>query len=229
MALPSLPPSSLSLHVLALVDTPRCLPQLLLTTHTNHQRSTPTHKGGRNPLGADTMLRASTPLLRLTGLSFVLHRRSLPRGGVVATPHYAVRRSAFAVGTTSISSFHPPLALCVRRSSTTARSSRWRSSKIARSWRERRASSSSAAVKHQKASRPRVVPKPRGQSTSTGVKTRKKARGSLKKKRLSAHQRQAMKYNKRVEAIARLWKEQQQQQKQSSRKRLEKSLSSRLK
>ncbi|KAG5490776.1 hypothetical protein JKF63_00898 [Porcisia hertigi] len=145
------------------------------------------------------MLRASTFLLRRD---------------VVSMSYRTVRVNVLATGTALPSSFYAPLVSCVRQSSTGWRLSRWDSSRNALSWRQKPVSSPGALAKGKKKLGRRAIPQLQVQPKATKVKTRRAACGKGQQKRLSAHQRQAKKYNKRVEAIARLWKEQRQQQQQ---------------
>ncbi|KAG5464463.1 hypothetical protein LSCM1_00652 [Leishmania martiniquensis] len=158
------------------------------------------------------MLLFSMPRRRLAGVNFLFNSGSLVRRGVVATSHFAVRIGASRVETTAPPPFCAALVACLRHRSTVAQSSWWRLSKSARSWRQKRTASSSRPPQRRTAATRQSTPTSTRQQRVTGAKTRKGARGRQPQKRLSAHQRQAKKYNKRVEAIARLWKAQQQQQ-----------------
>ncbi|KAG5489782.1 hypothetical protein GH5_00664 [Leishmania sp. Ghana 2012 LV757] len=166
------------------------------------------------------MLLLSAPLRRLTGATFVFNSCSLLRRGRVATPHFSVHVGAFGMRATAIPPFGASLASCVRQRSTVARSTWWRASRSVRSWRQKRTAPSSEPLRSKKASKSRVTSTRRRQPKVIEGKTLKSVRGKQQQKRLSAHQRQAKKYNKRVEAIARLWKEQQQSASKSSEKSL---------
>ncbi|KAG5465203.1 hypothetical protein LSCM4_00656 [Leishmania orientalis] len=167
------------------------------------------------------MLLLSAPLRRLTGATFVFNSCSLLRRGRVATPQFSVHVGAFGMRATAIPPFGASLASCVRQRSTVARSTWWRASRSVRSWRQKRTAPSSEPLRSKKASKSRVTSTRRRQPKVIEGKTLKSVRGKRQpQKRLSAHQRQAKKYNKRVEAIARLWKEQQQSASKSSEKSL---------
>ncbi|KAK7201608.1 hypothetical protein NESM_000225300 [Novymonas esmeraldas] len=182
------------------------------------------------------MLRRSAQLLRFTRTSAVVMSRSAPPWPIVAAPSSALRFGAAASrGAAALLSFPAPLIVSVRQKSAASRPSTWRKQKRgAQTWRQQRRSPTAGLATAAASQRRRTTPK-RAAAQAGPAKRRLRAgpQGKPRVTRLNSHARQRKRYNKRVVAIARLWKAQQQQQReqhqQTAAKKAKKTPSSRSK
>lgn len=128
-------------------------------------------------------------------------------------PIYATHVRSF-LSNAAFSSFCSPLTVAIRGGASVARKTAWRAAASRRTWRQAKRTSKAKATTATLRKHPRNTGKtPKTASRRTSQRLAVQAPAQRRRRRrqprkLSPYQRQTERYNKRVVAIARLWKEQ---------------------